>query len=145
MSIIKRLGKRKLLLDTHVWIWLVLGNPAIKPALRKALKMASEEKRLLLSTISVWEVGMLTAKGRLILDLDPLDWVKEGLHDTRSKLTTITPRIAIQSSRLPGTFHGDPADRILVATARDQNAVLVTRDQKILKFGEDPFISVHSP
>jgi PIN domain nuclease of toxin-antitoxin system len=57
----------------------------------------------------------------------------------------ITPRIAIQSTRLPGAIHGDPADRILVATAHECNSVLVTCDEKLLAYGKDKFVNVHDP
>jgi len=60
-------------------------------------------------------------------------------------IAQITPRIAVQSSRIPGTIHGDSADRLLVATARELNAVLVTHDKQLLKFGKGKFIIVHDP
>lgn len=124
------------LLDTHAWIWLLLGDPILqKKAALAAIEQAALDARLLVSAISVWEIGMLEAKGRIVLPLDIMQWVENALAVPGIRLHPLTPAIAVQSSRLPGAFHGDPADRILVATARTLGAVLVTRDTKILAYG----------
>ena len=79
---------------------------------------------------------MLEAKGRIRLAKDCLAWVHDALTSPGISLVPLTPEIAVESSRLPGTFHGDPADRILVATARLLGATLLTRDAKILTYGK---------
>lgn len=130
-----------LLLDTHVWIWLMEGEPALKrTATLAAIEQAALDARLLVSAISVWEVAMLEAKGRIALSLDVLQWVENALAAPGIRLQPLLPAIAVQSSRLPGEFHGDPADRLLVATARHLNAVLVTRDEKILAYSAAGFV-----
>ncbi len=144
MPIIKKLQQHKLLLDTHVWIWLMEGNPALSPAFRSAVERMKGDG-VLISAISVWELGMLVEKGRIQLEMDCLDWVETALASKGVALIPLTPRISVQSCRLPGQIHADPADRLLVASAHEENAVLVTCDQKLLEYGRDRFISVHNP
>lgn len=145
MPIIKQLKQHKLLIDTHVWIWLMMGKPVFTPAFRKTLDQNPTREVILISPISIWEIGMLVEKKRLELEMDCLDWIERSLDNPRVKIATITPRIAIQSTRLPGAVHGDPADRILIATAHEEGAVFVTCDQKLLDYGKDQFIAVHNP
>lgn len=128
MPIYNRLGKHKLLLDTHVWIWLMSGAENLSPAFRNAIEKASQSEHILISAISVWEIGMLVAKKRIELDRDCLDWVEESLSSPGFNLVPLTSSIAIQSTRLSQDFHGEPADRILVATAIETHAILVTHD-----------------
>ena len=125
---------KRILLDTHVWVWLMLGDKRIGRATRGMLEKAVPDGRLLVSVISAWEVAMLEVKGRLTLASDCETWVRDALAAPGIRLTDLTPHIAISSTRLPGAFHGDPADRILVATARELEAVLLTADQGILQY-----------
>jgi len=132
-----------LLLDTHYWIWHQLGDREQVPdEVRKAIESAASDGRLLLSAISVWELGMLEAKGRIRLQSPCEQWVKEALAMPGLALVPLTAEIAVDSSRLPAPFHGDPADRIIVATARRMRARLVTRDQKLLAYGRLRHITV---
>ncbi len=126
---------RPLLLDTHVWIWLMLGDTRLGQRSRKLLEEAVPDGRLLVSIISVWEVAMLEANGRLNLAADCADWAGEALSAPGVRLAELNPEIAVAGTRLPGKFHGDPADRILVATARETGATLVTADRAILDYG----------
>lgn len=134
----------RLLLDTHVWLWLALGVPGtIKPALRKAIERAGESTTLFVSILSVWEIAMLESKGRLILPMTVEEWIERALARPEITLLGLTqPRTAIDSCRLPGAFHADPADRLLVATARSENAALVTRDRKILDYAATGHVRV---
>jgi PIN domain nuclease of toxin-antitoxin system len=119
-----------ILLDTHVLIWWAngeqdrLSNTAIAA-------IEAEEQQRLVSAISCWEVAMLVDRGRLGLSVD----VERLLHLVSSiprlQLLPLSPTVAVASTRLPGTFHADPADRFLVAQARDLNIPLVTADSKI--------------
>ena len=131
-----------LLLDTHVWIWLMNGDERLSssPALRLIRQRASDSG-VFVSVISIWEVGMLEAKGRIVLPLDGMEWVRQALKAPGVSLTALTPEIALESSRLPGEFHGDPADRILTATARNLQAALVTQDQRILHYAQKRFLT----
>ena len=126
---------RPVLLDTHVWVWLMLGDNRLGSANRRMLERAAPDGRLRVSVISVWEVAMLEAKGRLTLAADCESWVRAALAAPGIQLAELTPHIAISSTRLPGEFHGDPADRLLIATAREGGAALLTADQAILQYG----------
>ena len=124
-----------LLLDTHAALWLDSGAP-MAPEAVAAIEAAAAEGGVLVSPVTAWEIGLLVRKGRLSLDLPPLAWLDRFLALPGIRPTPLTPAAAVQSSFLPGSFHGDPADRMLVATARELGAVLVTRDRKILAYAE---------
>jgi PIN domain nuclease of toxin-antitoxin system len=145
MPVYKSLKKHKLLLDTHVWIWLMLGDERLNLSFRRAVEQSKEKELVLVSAISIWELGMLVERKRIELEIDCLDWVEQALASSNIGLIPLTPRIAIQSTRLPETPHGDPADRILIAAAHEHHAVLVTHDQKILDYGKGKFIGVYDP
>lgn len=123
-----------LLLDTHVWLWMA-GGERIAPPARRLIEAAAAEDGLILSPISLWEVGMLAAKGRIAVQPDCAAWVTAALAETGVRLLPMSAQIAVGSSFLPEGFHGDPADRIIVATAIACPATLVTRDAQILAYG----------
>lgn len=145
MPLIKHLQQHKIILDTHVWIWLMEGNPELSPQFRKAVERCQEHEAILISAISVWEIGMLVDNKRISFEMDCLDWIEQALSARGIRLCPITPRIAIQSTRLPGSIHADPADRLLLASALEESAVLVTCDEKLLEYGKGRFLSVHDP
>lgn len=145
MPIVKRLQQHKILLDTHVWLWVMEGNPELSKSFCQALEHLEALEHIYISAISIWEIGMLVAKKRIEIEMDCLDWVEQALSSPGLQLCPISPRIAIQSTRLPGIIHGDPADRILLATAHEENAVLITCDAKLLDYGQDRFVSVYNP
>lgn len=149
MPVVKTLQKHKMVLDTHVLLWLMEGNSILSPQFQKTIRSripeTSSDHALLVSIISIWEIGMLVEKKRILLEMDTLDWIEKVFQSNMLQLVPITPKIAILSSRLPGEVHGDPADCLLIATAHEENAVLVTCDEKILKYGKDRFVHVHDP
>lgn len=132
-----------LLLDTHIWIWVLNGDRGALSATSVAmLNHASARGRLLVSAISVWEVAVLASKRRISLT-QPIDtWVSAGLTAPGIRLVPLTPEIAIDSTRLPGGMHGDPADRIIIATARRMTATLVTSDRAILDYAKAGHLQV---
>ena len=132
-----------LLLDTHVWVWLQAGlRSSLKPSAIAAIDRAISEGVLFVSAISAWEVAMLESKGRLDLSTDCERWVNEALRMHGTQLANLTTGIAVQSNYLPGTFHADPADRILVATARAYDMPLVTKDRRILAYAKHKYVRV---
>lgn len=133
-----------ILLDTHVWLWLMNGDPSIKADALKEIQKAANDDAIKISAISVWEIAMLEARERIILSCDCRAWVKQALAAPGISLSPLTPEIAIESARLPGSFHGDPADRILAATARELNATLFTRDKKIIAYGKTKHVKVRT-
>lgn len=131
---------KSLLLDTHIWLWLLSGDTSLTASLRKPIEEAASHQQLFISAISVWEVAMLQMKGKLKLNLPTAKWVQQALERPEINLLPLSPEIAVESCALPDNFHGDPADRIIVATARLENLVLVTKDEKILKYGKQKFV-----
>lgn len=131
------------LLDTHAWIWLINGDEQLESS--KALpfiEQAAQSSNVVVSAISLWEVSMLESKGRISFSIDCLDWIKRALDAPGISLVPLTPEIAVLSSRLPGEFHGDPADHIIIATALELGASLVTKDRKILRYSESSPLNV---
>ena len=132
-----------LLLDTHYWIWLQSGAKShLTPRIVRLVEQSAAQGSMLLSVISVWELGVLEAKGRIRLHASCDQWVREALATPGLSLAPLTPDIALESSRLPGLFHGDPADRIIVATARSFGARLLTRDRQMLEYGRQRHVAV---
>jgi PIN domain nuclease of toxin-antitoxin system len=123
------------LLDTHALVWLVAGDARLRPAVRRRIEAAAHEQQLWVSAITPWEIGMLVAKGRLVLDRDVMDWLQAALALPGIRMAPLEPAAAVASTRLPGELHGDPADRLIVATARHLGAALVTADAALLAYG----------
>lgn len=135
-----------LVLDTHVWVWLLEGSKKLSTpkasSVLSRIREAADRSELRVSIISVWEVAMLEAKGRLRFSVPCLDWIDKALSVPGLALIPITPEIAVDSSRLPGEFHGDPADRLIVATSRRIEAGLVTADRRIRDYGKNGYLRV---
>jgi PIN domain nuclease of toxin-antitoxin system len=131
-----------ILLDTHVWLWLMEGlEDELGKMASGAILESSRTGKLLVSVISVWEVAMLESKGRIGLSVEIGEWVRRGLRAPGLRLADLTPEIAIQSTRLPDWAGGDPADRILVGTARSHGATIATRDRHILDYANRGHVS----
>jgi PIN domain nuclease of toxin-antitoxin system len=125
----------RVLLDTHTLVWLLQGNDRLGPQARATVQGATVgQAGVLVAAISIWEIGMLVAKGRLTLDRDVGEWVRLALSLPGMSLVALDPDIAVAASRLPGAMHGDPADRLIVASARHLGAVVVTEDRLILDY-----------
>lgn len=136
------MSNNRLLLDTHVWLWLMDGDQRLAKS-KKALKeinSALTDNSLCLSAISVWEVAMLEAKGRLSFSLNINEWISDALDTAGLSIVALLPSISIESANLPGDFHGDPADRIIAATALHENLTLVTADKNILTYSKKGYI-----
>jgi PIN domain nuclease of toxin-antitoxin system len=134
-------AERPLLLDTHVWVWLAETPDRVSPRCLDLVRRAEPAGWVHISPISVWELAMLMRKGRLVLSLDLRSWVRRTL-DSDLRLAPLTPEIAIDGGSLPGTLTGDPADRLIVATARALAGVLVTRDARIIEYGAHGYVKV---
>jgi PIN domain nuclease of toxin-antitoxin system len=131
-----------LLLDTHAWVWVMEGaHGEIGRRARDVVEEAAARGAVLVSAISVWEVAMLEAKGRVRFAMEVGEWVRRALTAPGVRLADLTPEIAVDSTRLPAPVHGDPADRILVATARRTGAALLTRDERILEMADAGVLS----
>lgn len=128
--------KSSLLLDTHAAIWITEDQPLASGAIEAIDTAYRTGRPVFVSAITAWEVGLLVARNRLSLVAKPERWFQRLLAIPGVKLADLSPDILIASSFLPGDPPRDPADRIILATARDLGATLVTRDRLILKYGE---------
>ena len=126
-----------LLLDTHVWIWASENreDQLSRESLR-TIDRISQNGTIYVSAISPWEIGMLSAKRRITLSTQPLVWTEQALQAPGIQLVPLVPPIAIDSTHLPGNPPNDPADRLIIATARYVSARLVTCDEHILKYAK---------
>ena len=132
------------LLDTPALVWLVVGDGRLRLAVRRRIETAAQQQQLWVSAITPWEIGMLVAKGRLVLDRDVMDWLQAALSLPGIRVAPLEPALAVASTRLPGELHGDPADRLIVATARHLGATLVTADAALLAYGQLGHVGVLS-
>ena len=131
------------LLDTHVWLWLMEGDRRLgRSKSLPMLKQAALDDALRVAPISIWEIGMLEARGRIRLNTECLQWVNSALDAPGIELVPFGPDIAVLASRLPGSLHGDPADRILIATARQLDLTLVTADRQLKAYGQAGYLKL---
>ena len=123
-----------IVLDTHVLIWAVDGDTRLGPTARATIDEAGRTDRIAVSAITPWEIALLVEKGRLRLGCDVGTWIDTALGLPGVHLLPIEPAIAIDSVRLPGSFHADPADRLILATARYCRAPLFTADRAVIEY-----------
>lgn len=116
-------------------IWLFEQQPMTQQS-RQAIGQAAQTGQVLVSPVSAWEIGMLASRRTHHARFQPSPWIwfDDALRLAGVRLTELTPRAAIEAAFLPGELHGDPADRLLIATARHLGAPLVTRDARILAY-----------
>jgi len=120
------------LLDTHIWLWWIGGEPHLSKREMASLDALPAEQRPFISDISLWEVAVLLELGRWNVAIPFEAWLKAACHPRTVEILPITQDIAAEIARLPTTFHRDPADRIIVSTARARDIPLFTRDRRIL-------------
>lgn len=123
-----------IVLDTHVLVWWVTGDALLSKKARKVIEREQSGGAIIVSAISAWEITMLVAHGRLVLSMDVSNWLATVAGIDTVRFYPVDVEIANKSVELPGVFHKDPADRMIVATARKLAVPLVTRDDKILSY-----------
>jgi len=122
------------LLDTHAWLWWVNEDARLSKRAKSVITKAQRQDDLWLSLISVWEIAKRVEKKQLVLDR-PLDqWLDDATAVHGLHLWEMTRPILVESCQLPQPFHGDPADQMIVATARHHAAVLVTKDKPLREY-----------
>jgi len=127
-----------LVLDTHVWVWSVEGDTRRVGRLsRQALSRAESADRIRVSLVSVFEVTALCTVGRLRLAIPVERWVGEALGAAGARLAELTPSMAVDAGSIPDHALADPMDRLLVATARQLGATLLTADSRILSYARE--------
>ena len=122
-----------IILDTHIWIWWTHGDEHLPMTYQKHLA-AHEEEGLGISIISCWEIAKLVEYQRLKLPYPVAEWLTHALSYPPIHLLDLTPQIVVDATQLPGAFHRDPADQLIVATARIYNAPILTLDQKMIEY-----------
>ena len=127
-----------IVLDTHIWVWWVDGSPQFTVQYQNWVD-GHKADGLGVSIISCWEVAKLVENERLKLQGSVEEWIEQALAYPGVELLELTPRIAVESTQLPGSFHRDPADQIIVATARIWDSPLLTADDRILKY---PYVTL---
>ncbi|MDR0781303.1 MAG: type II toxin-antitoxin system VapC family toxin [Pseudomonadales bacterium] len=126
-----------IVLDTHTLVWWVNGDPALSKPAKAAIRAehARDSKgAIIVSAISAWEIALLIKRGRLALSKDLNTWLEAVRMIPAVKFTAVSVQIAANSVNLPGELHDDPADRIIIATAQQANAPLITKDERIRQY-----------
>jgi PIN domain nuclease of toxin-antitoxin system len=121
------------LLDTHIWWWWVNGDKRLSRAQQRQLKKVSPSSPALLSDISLWELSMMVSLRRIRLAMPLREWLEQAAAEPLVQRCGISPAVAAEVADLPETLHRDPADRILIATARVFDATLLTQDERIIE------------
>ena len=130
-----------IVIDTHVLVWAVEADVSrVGAKARKMLDAAARARALHVSAITPWEIAMLAHHGRLALGRDVGEWIDQALSLPGVTLAPLEPAIAIDSVRLPGELHKDPADRIIIATARHLGFPVLTGDRAILAYGAKGYV-----
>lgn len=128
----------KALLDTHILLWWLGEDPRLSLEQREVLEKADATNPLWVADITLWEIATLLSLGRIKLHLPLREWLEQATAPPLVQRVAITPAVAAEVAALPDSFHRDPADRIIVATARVLGATLVTRDRRIVEAGLVP-------
>ena len=129
----------EILLDTHVLIWWRLDSGRLgRSRIRRLQDLESRQKPVAISAITLWEIAMLAARGRIEMAEPAEVWLEEIEVHPLIEVLPLTSRIAAESVRLGADFHNDPADQIIVATARIHGLPLMTADERIRKWGKVP-------
>jgi PIN domain nuclease of toxin-antitoxin system len=124
-----------IVLDTHILVWWISDDKKLSATAKKAIMDALDNgDELLVSSITAWELAMLVSKGRLSLNMDIDSWLHHISTIEQLRFVPVNNKVVVESTRLPGEFHKDPADRMIVALARVLSAPLVTADEKILNY-----------
>ena len=121
-------------LDTHVWLWWLHDPSKLSGSALSLIEMMQNKNSLLISAISVWEVAVKVQLGKLTIPMDIHSWFEMAKQYPGFTFEPLTPQDAIASTQLPGDFHKDPADRIIISLARRHGIPLITCDRKILDY-----------
>lgn len=121
-------------LDTCAWLWCCGAPDKLSRRARAVVRREKRDGGLIVSVFSVWEIAKLVQKGRLQFSIPCREWLAEAMQAEGITMHPVTPDVCMESTELPGTFHGDPADQIIVATARLLDAPLVTSDRRIREY-----------
>ena len=124
----------KAVLDTHAWLWWVTGDRRLSQKARSKIDAAKRTQSLFISAISIWEIAKKVEKQQLVLDRSLDLWIDLAIDNAQLQVLEMSRTILVESCRLPQPFHGDPADQIIVATARDGAMGLISKDARIRSY-----------
>lgn len=133
-----------LLLDTCAVIWLSQDAPIAETAVEAILATRSGGAGIFVSVMTAWELGMLMSKGRVASTKHPLRWFEEFVDAAGVTVLEVSAAVLVAASYLPMPVHNDPMDRIMIATAREHDLVILTRDRAILAYGEAGHVRTHA-
>lgn len=121
----------RVLLDTHIWLWWLTPDSPLTRSERDALDALADRRDLVVSAVSLWEAQMLHSKGRFALGMAFPDWIEQAASGDIVSIAPLDVAVVVALDGLPRAFHGDPADRVIVATARSRDLPVATRDRRI--------------
>lgn len=130
-----------ILLDTHVWLWLAEGDHIFPAGAVAKIDEAVRLRSLFVSPISLWEISLKVSRSKLSLSLPLRPWIRKALDFQGLHLAAIDAEVACDCAELPAGFHGDPADRIIAATARTTGYTLLTHDRALLRLAREGFLN----
>lgn len=132
--------RTRLLLDTHVLLYWLARDTRLSDKQREAVERASPDDPIWVSDISLWEIATLAALGRIALQIPVRDFLESAVAPPLVRRVGISPAVAAEVAQLPETFYRDPADRVIVASARAIGATLLTQDERLIAAGLVPTI-----
>jgi len=127
-------------MDTHIWLWFARHDKRLKMPGQKAIDQAITQGQLRISIMTLWEVSQLEAAGHIHLGTTIDAWTEKALALPGLQCLPLQPTLIFDAHRLPGNFHRDPADRLLVASARHHDLTLITEDRKILDYAQQGYV-----
>jgi len=130
------------LLDTHIWLWWLLGDGNLTDTERFALDELATKRHISISWVTIWETEMLERKKRIRLEPDFKTWIEEATHPSVSAILPVDTEVVIAQRRLPENFHADPADRLITATALLTGFKIATYDRRII---DSAIVSIWKP
>lgn len=130
------------IIDTHALVWMFEADPTLGNKARALIDAEAENGEAMFAPISVWEMAMMVNKNRLVIGKVLAPWIDFVLSTPGYTLSPMTPAMAIDAGTLPGNIHGDPADRLIIATARALGCPIVTADDRIIGYAKAGHVSV---
>lgn len=121
------------LLDTHIWLWWLLGDGNLSESERESLNRQALEGNLFISWVTIWETEMLERKGRIVVLPDLVKWISKATQPEICRILPADVNVVLKQRKLPEDFHADPADRLITATAMLAECPLATRDRRIIQ------------
>lgn len=130
-----------LTLDTHILLWYLEGIELNERQVA-SIESARKKNKLYISAISIWEISLLANRGRIAFAIDMKEWVSQVMNIPGLNMIELSPDVLIESTILPTYMHKDPADRMIIASARSMNSYLMTKDEKIIEYGNNGYVKI---